>query len=65
MVYPNVPTVRVYDINKDPFELNDIAKTKHGRAITLKLFPRLIKLQQEMGDELNLSKSFPKFTKKL
>ena len=65
LVYPNVPTVRVYDINKDPFELNDIAKTKHGRAITLKLFPRLIKLQQEMGDELNLSKSFPEFTKKL
>jgi choline-sulfatase len=65
LVYPNVPIVRVYNIKNDPFELNDIAKTKHGREITLKLFPKLIRLQQKMSDELDLSKFFPEFTEKL
>jgi hypothetical protein len=65
LVYPNVPIVRVYNIKNDPFELNDIAKTKHGREITLKLFPKLIRLQQKMSDELDLSKFFPEFAEKL
>ena len=65
LVYPNVPTVRVYDISKDPFEMNDIAKTKQGKAIASKLFPRLLNLQNKMADNLDLKKSFPKLSKNL
>ena len=65
LVYPNVPTVRVYNISKDPFEMNDIAKTKQGKAIASKLFPRLLNLQNKMADNLDLKKSFPELSKNL
>ena len=64
LVYHNVPKVRVYDIFRDPLELNDISKTKRGKAISAKLFPRLLKLQKSMRDSLDLSKSFPELTSK-
>ena len=64
LVYPNVPTVRVYDLFRDPFELKDMAKTKRGKAIASKLFPRLVKLQKDMGDKLELTQYFPEFSTK-
>ena len=64
LVYPNVPIVRVYDIFQDPLETKDIAETKRGKSIVSKLFPRLLKLQKEMGDSLDLRKSFPKLLSK-
>ena len=64
LVYPNVPTVRVYDIFRDPLELKDLSKTKRGKAISSKLFPRLLKLQKSMRDSLDLAKSFPELTPK-
>ena len=64
LVYPNVPTVRVYDLFRDPFELKDMAKTKRGKAIASKLFPRLVKLQKNMGDKLELTQYFPEFSTK-
>ena len=65
LVYPNVPIVRVYDIFRDPFEKKDLAGTKRGKVIASKLFPRLMKLQKQMGDKLDLSKSFPSLTSKI
>ena len=47
LVYPNVPIVRVYDIQNDPLEKNDIAETKKGKEIVAKLFPKLLKLQNK------------------
>ena len=64
LVYPNVPTVRVYDLFRDPFELKDMAKTKRGKDIASKLFPRLVKLQKNMGDKLELTQYFPEFSTK-
>ncbi len=40
LVYPNVPTVRVYDLLNDPLEIKDIANTKKGKAIVNKLFQK-------------------------
>ena len=65
LVYPNVPIIRVYDIFRDPFELKDIAKTKKGKSIIAQLFPRLIRLQNQMGDNLDLRKSFPSLASKI
>jgi hypothetical protein len=64
LVYPNVPTIRVYDIDIDPFEADDIAKTKKGKAIISKLFPRLLELQKSMEDTLDLTVTFPQFSSK-
>ena len=65
LVYPNVPTVRVYDLLNDPLEIKDIANTKKGKAIATKLFPKLLKLQVEMDDQLDLKKSFPELSKNI
>jgi choline-sulfatase len=64
LVYPNVPTIRVYDIDIDPFETDDIAKSKKGKAIISKLFPRLLELQKSMEDTLDLTVTFPQFSSK-
>ena len=65
LVYPNVPIVRVYDLMNDPYEIKDIANTKRGKRIASKLFPKLIKLQVEMDDQLDLKKSFPELSKNI
>ena len=59
IVYPNVPLIRVFDISKDPDEKNDIASTGKGQKLKLRLFPLLLKLQKQMGDQLDIAKSFP------
>ncbi|NBU86797.1 MAG: choline-sulfatase [Verrucomicrobia bacterium] len=64
LVYPNVPTIRVYDIGRDPLETKDIASTKKGKAIISKLFPRLLELQKNMEDSLDLTDTFPEFASK-
>ena len=63
IVYPDVPIVRVYDIQNDPLEIKDIANTEKGEIIVSKLFPRLVKLQKHMEDSLDLTKSFPELSK--
>ncbi|MDC3335776.1 sulfatase-like hydrolase/transferase [Opitutales bacterium] len=59
LVYPDVPLIRVYNIVKDPDEINDIASTDKGQSLIKKLFPQLLNLQKKMGDTLDLQKSFP------
>ena len=63
IVYPGVPIVRVYDIKNDPLEIEDIANTEKGKIIVSKLFPRLVKIQKNMEDSLDLTKSFPELSK--
>ena len=55
MVYPDIPIYRVFDLFRDPHEMNDLAKTSRGKKIASKLLPRLIKLQKKMGDSLDLA----------
>jgi len=62
LVYPNVPLIRIFDIAQDPEEKNDISNTTIGKKLKLKLFPRLLKLQEQMGDQLDLAKLFPSLT---
>ena len=64
IAYPDVPLLRLYDLSEDPYEMNDLASTPEGKKTIGKLFPKLLKLQNKMGDKLDLSKAFPKLTKK-
>jgi hypothetical protein len=64
IAYPDVPIIRVYDLGKDPDEMNDLASSQKGKETIGKLFPRLLKLQKKMGDKLDLEKSFPELAKK-
>jgi arylsulfatase A-like enzyme len=59
IVYPYVPKVRLYDLEKDPFEMNDLADDPANEALVRDLFARLEKLGRAMDDTLDLRSFFP------
>ena len=64
LLYPKVPVARLYDIGADPMEMKDLAEDEANKPIMQKLFARLLKLQEETGDKLDLKKPFPELAKK-
>jgi arylsulfatase A-like enzyme len=54
IVYPEVPTRRLYNLNEDPNELNDLAAVPEEAERMGSLMKELVILQAEMGDELRL-----------
>ena len=61
LVYPKVPKVLLYDLENDPFEMNDLAQAKPGKVASL--FSELLKLQVEMNDTVDLKSVFPHLAK--
>ncbi|MDG2359608.1 MAG: sulfatase-like hydrolase/transferase [Planctomycetaceae bacterium] len=59
ILYPSISKAILYNIAKDPQELNDLAGQKSHQPTLSKLFAKLMELQQETGDELDLTKAFP------
>lgn len=59
ILYPSISKAILYNIAKDPHELNDLADQKKHQPTLSKLFARLQELQKETGDELDLTKAFP------
>ena len=57
ILYPNVPKVLLFDLNSDPQEMNDISAKNPEK--TQYLFQEFQKLQEETGDELDLTETFP------
>jgi arylsulfatase A-like enzyme len=55
IVYPKADVMRLYDLDKDPHELNDLAGDPEHQPLIAKLYKRLIELQKDMGDPLKLS----------
>jgi choline-sulfatase len=60
ILYPNVSKARLYNINADPLEMNDLANAVGQSKRISTLFARMLQLQKEMGDKVDLKKSFPK-----
>lgn len=59
ILYPSVPVARLYNLVDDPKEMNDLAGKPESKPIMKKLFARLLKLQVEMGDEVDLKAVYP------
>lgn len=59
MVYPHVKRLRLYDLAADPLELDDLCGNPQYWPGMRKLFKRLVKLQRDMDDKLDLSDYFP------
>ncbi|MBW6480977.1 MAG: sulfatase-like hydrolase/transferase [Bacteroidales bacterium] len=58
IVYPQIKTMRLYDLSNDPLELNDLADNKDYNEIKMKLYNQLLQLQKEMDDPLDLQTVF-------
>jgi choline-sulfatase len=54
IVYPEANRVRLFNLKQDPLEQNDLAEVPEHRATKKRLFQRLLKLQIEMHDPVNL-----------
>lgn len=59
ILYPKAKKALLYNVAKDPLEMNDLAENPEQKKTMKALFQRLLKLQQETGDEMDLKKTFP------
>ena len=60
ILYPKISKAILYNIANDPLELTDLLVDSENAAKAKELFGRLLALQKETGDELDLSAAFPK-----
>lgn len=55
IAYPNAGTLRLFDVEKDPLEMNDLAGEAAMKGVVSELFSQLVELQESMNDQLDLS----------
>ncbi|UCS91866.1 sulfatase-like hydrolase/transferase [Echinicola marina] len=54
MVYPKINKILLFDMNKDPMEMNDLSQEPEYADRVKSMFEDLLKLQEEMDDPLDL-----------
>lgn len=59
ILYPAVPVARLYNLVDDPLEMNDLAGKSESKPIMKKLFARLLELQAQFDDEVDLKSAYP------
>lgn len=59
ILYPKPHVARLYNLRTDPQELHDVAADPSLTATKKQLFARLLNLQRELGDQLDLRAAFP------
>jgi len=62
ILYPKVPVARLYNLKDDPQEMNDLAGKPGSKPLMKRLFARFLKLQQSMGDPLDVKAAFPELS---
>ncbi len=55
MVFPKAKKIFLFDLKKDPLEMNNIADLPENKERVIQLLEELLELQKEMNDKLNLS----------
>jgi choline-sulfatase len=61
ILYPKAGVARLYHVAADPDELRDLAGDPAHAERRQALFDRLLALQRELADPLDLTVSFPEF----
>jgi choline-sulfatase len=61
MVYPYAGRVRLYDMESDPLEMNDISEDPGREDMVADLFNRLAELGKAMDDTLDIRSFFPEY----
>jgi arylsulfatase A-like enzyme len=58
MLFPKNKRIELYDLNNDPYEINNLADNSNYKLKVKDLYEELIILQKEMGDTLKLGMYF-------
>lgn len=58
ILYPQAKVARLYDLQNDPREMNDLAAKPESMPLMKKLFAELLKHQEELEDDLDLKTPF-------
>lgn len=59
ILYPATRVTRLYDVAQDPHEMTDVAADSQYAQTRKQLFQRLLALQREYEDKLDLKAVFP------
>ncbi len=60
MLFPKIQKVLLFNVKKDPLEMKNLADDPKNKPLIKKLFARLLELQEQTGDSLDLKKVYPK-----
>ena len=63
IAYPNANKVLLFDLKKDPLEMNDLSEKPEYSAKVKELFDDLLKLQKDMDDTFDLTKLYNEVVK--
>lgn len=55
LLYPKIARARLYNLKEDPLEMKDLAGDPRYAPVIERLFARLLELQKETGDSLDLT----------
>ena len=58
LLYPKIAKVRLYNLADDPKEMKDLADDPQYKPVIKRLFAKLLELQEETGDELDLKEVY-------
>lgn len=61
IIYPRINKVRLFDLKKDPDEMNDLATRPKYRPLMEELFVEFQKLQKEIDDPLDVRPYFDRY----
>ena len=59
ILYPKIKKALLFDLEKDPEEMNDLAGDPQSKPIMRAMFQTLQRLQKENGDRLDLTGTYP------
>jgi len=59
ILYPKIGKVLLYNLREDPREMHDLAGEPGSKPVVKRLFAKLLELQEETGDSLDLKAAYP------
>jgi arylsulfatase A-like enzyme len=59
ILYPKIKKALLYNLDRDPDEMHNLAVDPKNQPLMKSLFARLLELQKENGDALDLNAAFP------
>lgn len=59
LLFPKIKKAQLFDLEKDPEEMQDISSKPESKEKMKSLFKELLRLQKKSGDKLNLIDIYP------